>query len=405
MSILPGTGMISLARGVPSPDMFPVARLAESARRAVENDGRVALNYGPPSGYGPLRDWLGIRHGVPAERIFITPGSLIGLNFLVSHFCCEGGRVVVEAPTYDRMLHSLGAAGAEIVAVDRGEDGLDLDALGQLAGTGPRPKVLYVMPTFHNPTGLTLTLEQRRQLAEFALEHELLVFEDDPYGLLRVEGEPLPYVHALLRDLGGDRLALFSSSFSKTVAPGLRVGYVILPEALVAPFDLIATRTYVSPPLLPQAQLHDFLASGCLEPHLEFLRSFLRPRRDALLQVLAESMPEGTRWTQPEGGYFLWLELSSGLDTVELSERAGAAGVAFVPGTSFFHDDRGRDSARLSFSYPSVEEIREGARRLADVVRESMEAVPTAGSSGAMYSAPSTSHTNDPAPRQKTGPS
>jgi 2-aminoadipate transaminase len=380
MSVLPGTGMISFARGVPSPDMFPVAQLAESARRAVEKDGRVALNYGPPSGYGPLREWLGNRHGVPAERIFITPGSLIGLNFLVSHFCREGGRVVVEAPTYDRMLHSLGAAGAEIVAVDRGEDGLDLDALGQLAGERAGPELLYVMPTFHNPTGLTVTLEQRRQLAELALEHELLVFEDDPYGLLRVEGEPLPYVHALLRDRGGDHLALFSSSFSKTVAPGLRVGYVILPEALVASFELIATRTYVSPPLLAQAQLHDFLASGGLEPHLDFLRSFLRRRRDALLEGLEEGMPVGTRWTRPEGGYFLWLELPSAVDTVELSELAGAAGVAFVPGTAFFHDDRGRDSARLSFSYPSVEEIRVGASRLADVVRPATETAPTADS-------------------------
>ena len=381
MSVLPGPGMISFARGVPSPDMFPLARLAESARRAVENDGRVALNYGPPSGYGPLRDWLGNRHGVPAERIFITPGSLIGLNFLVSHFCREGGRVVVEAPTYDRMLHSLETAGAEIVAVDRGADGLNLDALRRLTGKGARPTVLYVLPTFHNPTGLTLTLGQRRQLAELALEQDVLVFEDDPYGLLRVEGEPLPYVHALLRDLGGDHLALFSSSFSKTVAPGPRVGYVILPEALVAAFEQIATRTYVSPPLLPQAQLHDFLATGGLEPQLEFLRSFLRPRRDALLEGLEEGMPEGTRWTRPEGGYFLWLDLPSGLDTVELSERAGAAGVAFVPGTSFFHDDRGQNSARLSFSYPSVEEIRVGASRLAGVVRQATETVPTPGSS------------------------
>jgi 2-aminoadipate transaminase len=364
--------MISFARGVPSPDMFPLARLAESARRAIESDGRVALNYGPPSGYGPLRDWLGDRHGVPAERIFITPGSLIGLNFLVSHLCREGGRVVVEAPTYDRMLHSLEAAGAEIVAVDRGEAGLDLDALGPLIGKGPRPNVLYVLPTFHNPTGLTLTLEKRRQLVEFALEQELLVFEDDPYGLLRVEGDPLPSIHALLRESGGDDLALFSSSFSKTVAPGLRVGYVILPEQLVAPFEVIATRTYVSPPLLPQAQLHDFLAPGGLEPHLEFLRSFLRLRRDALLQALTEGMPEEARWTRPKGGYFLWLELPSALDTVELSERAAQAGVAFVPGTSFFHDGRGRDSARLSFSYPSVDEIREGTRRLADVVRKSI---------------------------------
>jgi DNA-binding transcriptional MocR family regulator len=350
--------------------MFPRARLARSAQRAIENDGRVALNYGPPAGYGPLRDWLGDLHRVPAERILVTPGSLIGLNFLVSYFHREGGRLIVEAPTYDRMLHSLLAAGSEIVTVGRGHDGLDLDRLRLVAGKNPRPRILYLLPTFHNPTGLTLTLDQRRGVVKLALEHELLVFEDDPYGLLRVEGEPAPHVHDLLREAGGDHLAVFSSSFSKTVAPGLRVGYLILPEALVPPLELLATRTYVSPPLLPQAQLHDFLVSGCFEPHLQFLRSFLRPRRDALLRALDDEMPEQAQWTRPDGGYFLWLQLSPAFDTVELSERALSSGVSFVPGVSFYSDRRGRNAARLSFSYPSVDEIHEGVTRLARVVRE-----------------------------------
>jgi 2-aminoadipate transaminase len=373
VSVLPETNVISFARGIPSPDMFPLERLAESARRAVENDGRIALNYGPPSGFGPLREWLGDRHGVPPERVVITPGSLIGLNFLVSHVFRAGGRAVAEAPTYDRMLHALGAVGADVVTVDRSDDGLDLDRLRELAAGSPRPGLLYVLPTFHNPTGRTLTLEQRLDLAALALEHELLVFEDDPYGLLRVEGEPLPSVVELLREAGGDHLAVFSSSFSKTVAPGLRVGYLILPQALVAPVEALATRTYVSPPLLPQAQLHDFLAAGGFEPQLEFLRSFLRPRRDALLEVLEEELPAAATWTRPDGGYFLWLELPESVDTTELNERARAAGVAFVPGAAFFQGGRGRSTARLSFSYPSVDEIREGARRLAGLVREALQ--------------------------------
>jgi DNA-binding transcriptional MocR family regulator len=373
MSVLPETDVISFARGVPAPDMFPLAQLADSARRAVEVDGRVALNYGPPAGYGPLREWLGDRHGVPPERIFLTPGSLIGLNFLVLLLCGVGDRVVVEAPTYDRMLHTLSEVRADVLTVDRGGAGLDLERLHHLAGAKPRPRFLYVLPTFHNPTGLTLTMDQRRGLVELALEHELLVFEDDPYGLLRVEGEHVPNVHELLRSMGGDRLAIFTSSFSKTVAPGLRVGYAILPETLVGPFERLATRMYVSPPLLPQAQLYDFVASGHLEPQLELLRSFLRERRDALLEELQASMPHDARWTRPDGGYFLWLTAPTNLDLVELADRASASGVAFVPGAGFFADERGRSNARLSFSYPPVEDIREGTRRLARLIGDSLE--------------------------------
>lgn len=369
MSLLPEANVISFARGIPSPDMFPLEQLAACARRAVENDGRVALNYGPPGGFGPLRDWLGERHGVPLERVLVLPGSLIGLNLVVGHLFRTGGRAVVEAPTYDRMLHALAAVGADVVTVDRGGDGLDLDRLRELATGSPRPKLLYVLPTFHNPTGRTLTLEQRHGLAELALDHDLLVFEDDPYGLLRVEGEALPCVHELLRERGGEDLVIFSSSFSKTVAPGLRVGYLVLPEGLVAPLEALVTRTYVSPPLLSQAQLHDFLAAGYFEKHLEFLRLFLRSRRDALLEVLEEEMPREAAWTRPAGGYFLWLELPETVDAAELNERACAAGVAFVPGAGFFHGDRGRSTARLAFSYPSVDEIRIGAHRLAGLVR------------------------------------
>lgn len=373
MSLLPEENVISFARGIPSPDMFPLAQLAESAKRAVERDGHVALNYGPPAGFGPLRDWLGDHHGVARDRVVVLPGSLIGLNFVVWHLLGEGGSAIVEAPTYDRMLHTLAAAGANVVTVDRDADGLDLDRLRTLAAGSLRPKLLYLLPTFHNPTGRTLTLEQRHALVELALEYELTVFEDDPYGLLRVEGEALPHVHELMRARGGDHLAVFSSSFSKVVAPGLRVGYLLLPQGLVAPVEALATRTYVSPALLPQAQLHDFLAAGLLERHLELLRSFLLRRRDALLDVLDEQLTGHATWTRPEGGYFLWLELTQQIDAAALNERARASGVAFVPGAGFFHGDRGHNTARLSFSYPSVDEIGTGARRLASLVREELD--------------------------------
>jgi 2-aminoadipate transaminase len=373
VNLLPAAGTISFARGIPSPDMFPIAALAESARRAVSNDGRVALNYGPPAGFAPLREWLGARHGVEPERVLVTPGSMIALNFVVGHVLRDGGTAIVEAPTYDRTLRALAAVSADVVTVDNGAEGLDLDALRKLATSSPKPKLLYVLPTFHNPTGRTMTLEQRRELAAIAVEHDLLVVEDDPYGLLRIEGERQPYLHELLREAGGDHLAVFVSSFSKSVAPGLRVGYLVLPEALVAPIEAIATRTYVSPPLLPQAQLLDFLVSGAFEPHLAYLASFLRPRRDALLECLEADLSGLARWTRPDGGYFLWLELPLELDAGELNTAATAAGVSFVPGSGFFGAGGGHNTARLSFSYPSVEEIREGGNRLTAIIRESLD--------------------------------
>jgi 2-aminoadipate transaminase len=371
MSVLPDAAVISLARGIPSPDMFPVRELAESARRAVEEDGRVALNYGPPAGYRPLQEWLAVRHGTTPERILVTPGSLIGLNLVVRHLYADGGRAVVEAPTYDRMLHALDGMADDVVSVARTDEGIDLDGLGEICRRS-RPRFLYVLPTFHNPTGRTLTLAERHALVDVALEHELLVFEDDPYGLLRIDGEPQPHLYELLRERGGAELAVFASSFSKIVAPGLRVGYLVLPEALVAPIEALAMRTYVSPPLLPQAQLLHFLRAGHLEPHLDFLRAFLRPRRDALLDVLESGLAGGASWTRPDGGYFLWLELPESLDAEEVNARARAAGVTFVPGAGFFADGSGRSTGRLSFSYPSVDEIREGATRLVAIVRSAL---------------------------------
>jgi 2-aminoadipate transaminase len=371
VSVLPDTGVISFARGIPSPDMFPVELLAECARRAIEEDGRVALNYGPPSGYAPLRDWVARRHGVEPRRVLVTPGSLIGLGFVVRHLFSAGGCALVEAPTYDRMLHSLRDLGADIQSVPRTDVGLDLERLEASLSGDSRPKCFYVLPTFHNPTGRTLARAAREELVELAIEHELLLFEDDPYGLVRIEGDPEPTLHELFRARGADELCIFASSFSKTVAPGLRVGYLVLPEALASPIEALATRTYVSPPILPQAQLYAFLEAGHLEPHLSMLGAFLGERRDALLAVLEERLDGIATWTRPLGGYFLWLELPERFDAAELNERARRNGVAFVPGAGFFADGAGRGTARLSFSYPSAAEIRVGAERLADLVRPS----------------------------------
>jgi 2-aminoadipate transaminase len=352
--------IISFARGVPAPECIPVDELADCARAAVERGGAAVLSYGSAAGYRPLREWIGERHGVDPNRVLVTNGSLQGLVFLAERFA--GRRVLVEAPTYDRPLKILAARGIETTALALDEKGLDLDALEQELATDEKPAFLYTIPTFQNPSGRTLSTERRLRLVRLAREHELLVVEDDPYGLVRFEGEPPPTLFELD---GGERI-VYSSSFSKTVAPGLRVGYFVLPEGLEQEVETLAVSTYITPVLLGQATVFEFLRRGGLEPNLERVRALLRARRDAMLEALEHQLPEA-HWSRPEGGYFIWLELDADADAAALLDRGAAAGVTFVPGVDF---GGASNSARLAFSFVSVDEIEEGVGRLARLVRE-----------------------------------
>jgi 2-aminoadipate transaminase len=351
---------ISFARGVPAPECLPVEELADCARAALERDGATVLSYGSSAGYAPLRDWIAERHGVDPERVLVTNGSLQGMVFLAERFA--GERVLVEAPTYDRPLKILAAHGVETTPIAMDDEGLDPDALAQVLESGRKPAFLYTIPTFQNPSGRTLSAERRHRLAEIAREHELLVLEDDPYGLVRFDGEAPPTLFELE---GGTRVA-YSSSFSKTVAPGLRVGYFVLPLTLERELEALATSTYITPVLLGQATVFEFLRRGNFEPNLERVSTLLRVRRDAMLEALERELPDA-RWSRPQGGYFVWLELPEGADAGTLLERATAAGVTFVPGADF---GGAPNTARLAFSFVSPDEIREGVRRLAALVRE-----------------------------------
>jgi 2-aminoadipate transaminase len=350
---------ISFARGIPAPECLAVDDLAECARAALARDGHTILSYGPSPGYLPLRQWLADRHGVDVSRIFITNGSLQGFVFLAQRLA-PGKRVLVERPTYDRPLKILRELGAETVALDCDDEGLDPDALAAALSSGERPAFLYLIPTFQNPSGRTLTVERRRRIVELAAEHDLLVLEDDPYGLVRYEGEAPP----TLFELEGGELVAYSSSFSKTIAPGLRVGYFVLPSPLERDLETLAVSTYITPVLLGQATVYEFLRRGNFEPNLERVRGLLGARRDAMLSALAAELP-GARWSHPEGGYFIWLELPEGSDTAALLATAGEAGVTYVPGTDF---GGAPNTARLAFSFVSPEEIAEGVRRLAGLV-------------------------------------
>jgi 2-aminoadipate transaminase len=358
---------ISFGRGAPAPECLPVEELADCARAALERDGTAILSYGPGGGYGPLREWLAERHGVEPARVVLTSGSLQGFVFLAQQLLAAGGgRVLVEAPTYDRPLKILASLGAEIVPLPMDDEGLDPDALESELARGPKPVLLYTIPTFQNPSGRTLSTERRQRLVELAREHELLVLEDDPYGLVRFDGEAPPTLFELE---GGEHVA-YSSSFSKTVAPGVRVGYFVLPAALATQLEATAVSTYISPPFLSQATVHEFIRRGRFEPNLERVQGLLKARRDAMLEALAREFPAGATWSRPEGGYFLWLELPDGVRADELQGRADEAGVAFVKGADFFPagSTAGDHALRLAYSFVSPAEIGEGIARLAPLV-------------------------------------
>lgn len=349
---------ISFARGIPAPECLPVAELAECAKAALERDGLVALSYGSTLGYGPLREWIAERHDVEPERVLVTNGSLQAFHFLLQVL---GSRVIVERPTYDRPRKILVAAEAEFGEVPVDEEGLDVEALARMLESGLEPSFVYTIPTFQNPTGSTLSGERRRRLAELARERAVAVLEDDPYGLVRFEGEPLPS----LFELEGGVHVMYSSSFSKTIAPGLRVGYAIVPAALGPKLEELAASTYITPALLAQATVYEFLRRGLFESNLERVRGLLGVRRDAMLNALERELAGQFSWNRPEGGYFLWLELPESVDAAELLVQATGAGVTFVPGADFGGPPA---SARLAFSFVSPEEIDEGVRRLAKLV-------------------------------------
>ena len=351
--------MISFARGVPAPECLPVEELAACARAVLERDGRTVLSYGPVGGYAPLRKWIADRHGVDPGRVLITNGSLQGFVFLAQRFA--GGRVLVEQPTYDRPLKILRGLGIDVDAVPMDDEGLDPDALEDVLRRSPKPAFLYTIPTFQNPSGRTLSVERRRRVAQLAHENGLLVLEDDPYGLVRFEGEAPP----TLFDLEGGECVAYSSSFSKTIAPGLRVGYFILPGELERELEMMAVSTYITPVLLGQATVYEFVQRGNFEPNLERVRHLLGVRRNAMLDALDQESPDGVRWSRPEGGYFLWLDLPEGVDAGELLVRAEDAGVTFVQGADF---GSASNTARLAYSFVSPEEIREGVRRLSAVL-------------------------------------
>ena len=344
---------ISFARGVPAPECLPEEELADCARTVLERDGKTILSYGSGAGYAPLRELLGEWFRVPPGRIILTNGALQGFVLLAQHFG-RGQTVFVEDPTYDRPLKILRENGMTAVPMAMDDDGLLPGAVKQALDTHGKPAFIYSIPTFQNPSGRTLPEDRRREIVGYALAAGALILEDDPYGLIRFEGDAPPSMFEL-----SPESTIYTSSFSKTVSPGLRVGWYIVPEPLAAPLVDRANATYITPVLLSQAVIFEFIDRGNFEPNLKRVNELLRVRRDAMLAALDEHLT-GSRWSHPEGGYFVWLELPEGTNAAEVLERA--EGVTAVLGTDF---GGGANTIRLAYSYVTPEEIDTGVERLA----------------------------------------
>ncbi len=356
---------ISFSRGAPSLDLIPIEDLKESAIAAFSSDPAGTFGYGTAVGYQPLREWIAMQHGVDADRVIVTNGSLHACAMMFDRLVAPSDKIVIEQPLYDRSLLMLRQRGADLVGIPLEEDGLDITLLEEAIDGGLRPKFVYTIPNFHNPAGCTLSLEKRQRLVTLAQQNDFLIIEDDPYRDVIFDGEPLPSM--LSMDDSGERV-FFMCSFTKTVAPGLRVGYAIASQSVTKDLVTAGTNTYISPGMVSESILNDFVRAGKLERAIQTVRAALRERRDALTGAIAELLPEA-RFVTPRGGYFLWVDLPENIDTDDLSVRAAEAGVPITPGSDFSLKG-GRSSMRLSYSGNPPEQIREGVERLAALIND-----------------------------------
>ncbi len=364
---------ISFARGAPSLDIVDVEGLRAAAESAFRSDPAGMTAYGTAVGYRPLRAWIAEQHGVAPEQVLVTNGSMQADAFLFDALVRPGDTVVVERPTYDRTLKSLRQRDADVRMVELEPDGIDVAALERVLIAGTAPKLAHIIPNFQNPAGYTLSAAKREQLLSLARAFDFTIFEDDPYGALRFEGEPL----ATMLSLDGE-VVVHASSFSKTVCPGVRVGYLVGAEDVISRITKLATSAYISPNMVAQAIVFEFCRSGALERSIETVKDALRERARTLCEALSELLPEA-RFVAPEGGYFLWVDFPRGTDVTRLFDAAALRGVQFVKGEDFVLEG-GESSLRLAYSGVTPDEIEEGVRRLADAYAEvAVVAEPAAG--------------------------
>ena len=378
--------MISFAGGLPANDVFPIDRIEQSCQKILEENAVTALQYGETEGYRPLRDMIArhiARYGikVQAENVLMTTGSQQALDLIGKLLINAGDRVLVEAPTYLGALQAFNMYGAEYLSVPCDEYGLRTDLLEAPLRLGP--KFMYVLPNFQNPGGTTLAEGRRRALVTLASRYGIPIVEDDPYGQLRYEGEHLPPLVVLdrenVRGDGGYTIGnvIYLSTFSKTLAPGLRLGWVVAPPEVIAKLVQLKQSADLHTSTFAQVVAYEVARGNFLDEHVKKLRNVYRERRDVMLAALEEYFPSEVTWTRPEGGLFLWVTLPVGMDASTLFNEALKQNVAFVPGDSFFapngQEQEGSRHLRLNFSNARPEQIREGIRRLSVAVKSQMQ--------------------------------
>jgi 2-aminoadipate transaminase len=353
---------INFTRGVPANESFPIQEVIEAARAVLKTNGAAALQYGPAAGYLPLREWLADWQRVTPDRVLTGNGSLQLIEFLCLFTLKAGDVVFTESPTYDRTLTLLRRHSAKVVGIPIEADGPDIAAL-ERALQKQIPKFFYVIPDFQNPAGSTCSASKRRQLVELAARYGFLLVEDAPYRLLRYRGKEEPTLYELAPEH-----TLHMSSFTKLIAPGVRMGFMIGEPSLVAKLGKVAEDTYISPGYLAQAVAYEWCRQGLLAPQIERLKALYAPRLDACLAGLDKHLPDA-RTTRPEGGFFISLTLAEGVLTTAVRAQAATRGLNLADGLAFFPEGGGERFVRLPFCALSPAEIDEGIRRLAESVR------------------------------------
>ncbi len=379
MAVTARPEVISLAGGLPDTSTFPAKSFAAQMTRIAQESAAEALQYGPTEGFEETVDCIlqvmGAEGMLPdPDDVIVTTGGQQAIDLVCKTLIDPGDVVICEAPTYPGAVPVFCSYQADVVQVDCDEDGMRIDeleaVLARLDGEGRRPKFVYSVPSFQNPAGVSMSLERRNRLVELARHREMLVIEDNPYGLLRFGGEPLPPLHQLD---GGD-FVIYIGTFSKILSPGIRLGWAVAPSPVMEKIVLGKQASDLCTSTLTQYFVREYFAEGRWLEYVESLSHLYRQRRDAMLAALAEHFPAQASWTEPEGGMFIWATLPDYIDTTDLLARALRDDVAFVPGqAAYVAEGRGRSSMRLNFSGVDEDEIREGIRRIGRVVDEQVE--------------------------------
>ena len=375
--------VVSLAGGMPYLASLPLEALGATAGELITADGLAALQYGSGQGIPELREQIcGVMalEGIRAhpDDVVVTVGSQMALDLTTRIFCDPGDVILAEAPSYVGALTTFTAYQAQVVHVAMDSDGLLPDAVAEaivaVRASGRRIKFLYTIPNFHNPAGVTMAADRRPRLAEICSAAGIPILEDNPYGLLGFDNQ----VHRAIRADDAENV-IYLGSFSKTFAPGLRVGWVLAPHAVRERLVLANEGSTLNPPVFNQMLVSRYLSNYDWQSQVKAYRQTYAERRDAMLEALADHMPAGTTWTRPDGGFFVWVTLPEGFDTAAMLPRAVTARVAYVPGNAFYHDGFGSRQLRLSFCYPTPERIVEGIRRLAGVLDRELDVMRTFG--------------------------